>query len=329
VPGAPTNRAVRDWVRALEWVQENIAAFGGDPAKVTIAGQSAGGGACGTLLGVPAARGLFRGAICMSGSTTLTQTPAGVRAVAAQMAEQLGVATLDRDALDGLSAGTILAAQEAVTTVGMGALSGQRDATAVAAVLSGGIAMPWAPWTDGEVVTDDPLRAAASSEVAILTGATAHEFNIAWLTADWITADQVRDGLAKAGTSPRRWPRRAARHTATTSAGRLQAARWPGLPSTAWTSRSSSTSSMRRAWRKQPAGRRPDRWPPRYTVPGRGSSPRPTRAGHATTPAVARSWSSPQSPRSRTTRCGWNGRPGPRPDATEGQRPRPRSRPVP
>src|SRR2546430_10589499 len=66
VPGAPANRAVRDWVRALEWVQENIAAFGGDPGPVTIAGQSAGGAACAALLGVPAGPRLFRRAAWLS-----------------------------------------------------------------------------------------------------------------------------------------------------------------------------------------------------------------------------------------------------------------------
>ena len=80
----------------------------------TVAGQSAGGSACATLLGVPAARGLFCGAVCMSGSAALRQTADGVRAVAAQMARHLGVPVLSRTVLEELPAETILAAQEAV-----------------------------------------------------------------------------------------------------------------------------------------------------------------------------------------------------------------------
>jgi para-nitrobenzyl esterase len=198
VPGAAVNRAVRDWVRALEWVQENIAAFGGDAAKVTIGGQSAGGGACATLLGVPAARGLFRGAVCMSGSTALSQTAAGTRPVAAQMAEQLGVKELDRAVLEQLSAETILAAQEAVMG-GLTAMGARQDPVAVAGVLSGGLPLAFAPWVDGDVVTESPMQAAERGSVPVLAGNTANEFNMAWLGADWITADMVRQGLIKAG----------------------------------------------------------------------------------------------------------------------------------
>lgn len=61
-----SNLGLRDMVAALEWVQQNIAAFGGDPSNVTIAGQSAGATAVTTLMCVPSAAGLFHRAIAQS-----------------------------------------------------------------------------------------------------------------------------------------------------------------------------------------------------------------------------------------------------------------------
>lgn len=84
----------------------------------------------------------------------------------------------------------------------LGATAGRRDAGAIAALLGGGISLPWAPYADGEVVTEEPLTAAASPlnrRVPLLAGATAHEFNMAWLAADWITAAVAAAGLAQAG----------------------------------------------------------------------------------------------------------------------------------
>ncbi|MDH6454397.1 carboxylesterase type B [Streptomyces sp. SAI-149] len=63
----PHNLGLRDLLLALDWVQENIAAFGGDPDRVTVAGQSAGGAAVLALLSSPAARGRFRRAASLSG----------------------------------------------------------------------------------------------------------------------------------------------------------------------------------------------------------------------------------------------------------------------
>ncbi len=64
-----SNAGHRDIVLALEWVRDNIANFGGDPANVTIFGQSGGGGKVATLMAMPAAKGLFHRAICQSGAS--------------------------------------------------------------------------------------------------------------------------------------------------------------------------------------------------------------------------------------------------------------------
>ena len=95
---ASGNLGMLDQVAALEWVQENIAAFGGDPGKVTIAGESAGGMSVGTLLAMPRARGLFRRAIPQSGAGHNGISAPTASMIAGHMLDMLGVGPGDLDA---------------------------------------------------------------------------------------------------------------------------------------------------------------------------------------------------------------------------------------
>ena len=77
--------------RSLNWVRDNIAAFGGDPARVTLIGQSGGGAKIATLMAMPAARGLFRRAITMSGQQVTVSGPVHATRRARAYLARLGV----------------------------------------------------------------------------------------------------------------------------------------------------------------------------------------------------------------------------------------------
>ncbi|WND39818.1 carboxylesterase family protein [Streptomyces sp. BB1-1-1] len=166
LPDAPDNRGVRDWIAALEWVRDTIGCFGGDPAKVTIAGQSAGGGAVQTLLATPTARGLFRAAISASGAVMEPQDRHTAEAVTARFTRRTGVPATAA-ALQRMTDADLLVHQDALTAPAPGS---RRLPT-----------LALAPFADGELIPEavpDALTAGdAGADVPLMAGFTAHEFN--------------------------------------------------------------------------------------------------------------------------------------------------------
>ncbi len=179
IADAPHNRAILDWILALEWVRDNVAAFGGDPGRVTIAGQSAGGGAALTLLSTPRAAGLFQRAISLSGTTAHVPLP---------RAEQLGRAlanaagvTPTRAGLATLTEDDVLRLQQQVSApIPIQREGDESNPLALLAAMTSGTPLSWAPVVDGDLLPEsieDAVAHGAGADKGLLLGATDHEFN--------------------------------------------------------------------------------------------------------------------------------------------------------
>lgn len=158
-PGSGVN-GIRDQIAALGWVRDNIAAFGGDPDRVTIAGESAGAMAVGTLLGHPPADGLFRRAILQSGAANHVLT--------ADIAAKIAGVFLAELANDPYEAAweQIIEAQT------------RTEATLANDPSFDGLGMIFMPVVDGDVLAEPPLRAierGTSSDVSLLIGTNLDE----------------------------------------------------------------------------------------------------------------------------------------------------------
>ncbi|MFE1753679.1 carboxylesterase/lipase family protein [Streptomyces anandii] len=165
-PDAPANPGLRDQLAALRWVREAIGAFGGDPDRITLAGQSAGAISAGALIAAPQAQGLFRRAVLQSGPPEAFDRDK-VRRMVRRMATRLKVpataeafAAVDRDLL--------LRTQAEVGRLSSPVLGGPAFGIVV----------------DGDLVPRDPLKALADGDAArgadLLMGWTRDEYRL-WL----------------------------------------------------------------------------------------------------------------------------------------------------
>src|SRR5713226_8609745 len=163
------NVGMLDLVAALTWVRDNIAAFGGDPANVTIFGESGGGAKVSVLMAMPAAHGLFHKAIVQSGAGVQMTPRENATETAKAVLANLGLDTREIDKLRTLPAVRLIEAQSAVSSrMSLAAVANRRR-------------VGFNPVVDGRILPANPFEPAApefSANVPVIVGTNKDEMNL-------------------------------------------------------------------------------------------------------------------------------------------------------
>ena len=176
------NAGLLDMVQALEWVRDNVGAFGGDANNVTIMGESGGGSKVSHLMATPAANGLFHKAIIQSGPALTAITADASAANATAILSELGIDKTNLERLQWLTADRIMQATEAVAAKTPGRLR-------------------LAPVVDGDVLPRDPFTPDAprqARDIPVLIGWNKDEMTIFNAGAPWfgrMTEGQMKQQL--------------------------------------------------------------------------------------------------------------------------------------
>lgn len=171
------NVGIEDIVDSLEWIQKNIARFGGDPKNVTVFGESGGGAKVLALMSSPHAKGLFQKGIVQSGATesmgvNFTKLAAS-RRVGELTLKNLGITKNNLDAIQSVPYDKLVeeSMKAQVETAGEFGLKG---------ALTGKVSMDWEPVVDGDFLPTNPVTAdsfaAAGKDIPLLIGSNLNEW---------------------------------------------------------------------------------------------------------------------------------------------------------